>query len=346
MHVEVIDMTVLEAQQADLGGWPPERLRQMLFDMIQGRRNSDRFFALQRQGRTGTSAPLTGQEATVVGVAHALDPTIDWLVPQYREQVALARFGEEVLASHARYNRGHPTGSHYPSHVRVFPPQISLAAQIPQALGLAWGMQLRQEPGVVAVFFGDGSSSEAGNFAGVLKAPLIMVLVNNQWAISTPTSKQTAAVTFADKAHAFGIPGYRVDGNDVIAVHDAVAAARARALAGEGPTLIECFTFRMGHHTTADDPTRYVPEEQRQAWADKDPIPRFTQQLAAASLWSDQDSTEALRRADETFDRLFALAEADQPMPDAFFNHVFANPPDRLIAQRAAFNFEHSQDAR
>ena len=338
-------MTVLETHATDLGSWPPQQLRSMLIDMIQARRNSDRFFALQRQGRTGTSAPITGQEATPVGAAHALDPTIDWVVPQYREQVALARFGEGVLAAHARYNRGHPSGSHYPEGTRVFPPQISLAAQIPQALGLAWGMHLRGEPGVVAVFFGDGASSEgdfyeAGNFAGVLKAPLIMILVNNQWAISTPTSKQTAATTFADKAKAFGIPGVRVDGNDVLAMYDAVATARRRATNGDGPTLIEAFTFRMGHHTTADDPTRYVAEEERRAWADKDPIAGFTARLTAAGLWTEQDSTDALQSADETFDRLFALAEADHPQPDAFFDHVYANPPQRLLAQRHAFNEE------
>ncbi len=340
-------MTVLEIHTTDLGSWPQRQLRQMLVDMIQARRNSDRFFALQRQGRTGTSAPITGQEATVVGAAHALDPTVDWVVPQYREQVCLARFGEGVLAAHARYNRGHPTGSHYPEGIRVFPPQISLAAQIPQALGLAWGMQLQGELGVVAAFFGDGASSEgdfyeAGNFAGVLKAPLIMILVNNQWAISTPTSKQTAAPTFADKAQAFGIPGVRVDGNDVLAMHDAVTTARRRALDGDGPTLIEAFTFRMGYHTTADDPSRYMAEAERQQWADKDPIPRFTAQLTAAGLWTESDSTEALRAADETFDRLFALAEADHPRPDAFFDHVFADPPQRLLAQRHAFNQEQN----
>jgi pyruvate dehydrogenase E1 component alpha subunit len=339
----VIDMTIVESSAADLSSWPRERLRQMMFDMVQARRNSERFFALQRQGRAGTSAPITGQEATVVGAAHALDPTADWIVPQYREQVALARFGEEVLATHCLYNRGHPEGSSYPEHVRVFPAQISLAAQIPQALGLAWGMQLRKEQGVAAVFFGDGSSSEgdfyeAGNFAGVLKAPLIMILVNNQWAISTPTSKQTAAATFADKAKAFGIPGIRVDGNDVVAVHDVVAAARARALAGEGPTLIESFTFRMGFHTTADDPSRYVPEDQAREWAGRDPIARFTARLSDVGQWSEDDAIEALRRADETFDRLFAVAEANHPMPDAFFNHVYANPPQRLLDQQRDFN--------
>jgi pyruvate dehydrogenase E1 component alpha subunit len=341
-------MTVVESQSADLSSWPPERLRQMLCDMVQARRNSERFFALQRQGRIGTSAPLTGQEATVVGAAHALDPTADWIVPQYREQVALARFGEEVLATHCLYNRGHPAGSSYPDHVRVLPPQISLAAQIPQALGLAWGMQLQNQPGVVTVFFGDGSSSEgdfyeAGNFAGVLKSPLILLLVNNQWAISTPSFKQTAATTFADKAHAFGMPGIKVDGNDIIAVHDAVSAARARALAGDGPTLIEAFTYRMGFHTTADDPTRYVPEGLAQQWAERDPLPRFTDQLKAAGCWTDEDGVEALRRADETFDRLFAQAEAAHPQPDAFFDHVYANPPQRLLDQRQEFLEGRSQ---
>ncbi|HLF40024.1 MAG TPA: thiamine pyrophosphate-dependent enzyme, partial [Acidimicrobiia bacterium] len=205
-------------------GIPDAERTAMLTEMVWARVASRRFFSLQRQGRAGTYAPIDGQEAVVVGAAAALDPAWDWVLPQYREPVALGRYGPEVLERYALYQRGHPAGGHIPAPIRVFPVQISLAAQIPHALGLAWAMQRTGEPGVAAVFFGDGASSEgdfyeAANFAGVLRAPVLFLCVNNGWAISTPLPAQTAAETLAAKASAFGFPGVRVDGNDVLAVY-------------------------------------------------------------------------------------------------------------------------------
>src|SRR4051812_44050539 len=221
---------------------------------------STRLFNLQRQGRIGTMAPIDGMEAAVVGTTAALDPATDWVFPQYREPVALSRFGDEVIDTHVLYLLGHPGGGCYPPHVHVFPTQISLAAQLPHAVGFAWGHRLRGDPGVVAVFVGDGATSEgdfyaAANFAGVLRAPVVFVVVNNHWAISTPLEHQSAVAALSDKAAAAGFPGVQVDGRDPIAVCEVVAAARARAAAGEGPTLVECVTYRLGPHTTADDPT-------------------------------------------------------------------------------------------
>jgi hypothetical protein len=221
---------VLSDDGRELTGPAPEisdaDLRAMLTEMIKARICSARFFSLQRQGRAGTYAPIDGQEASVVGAAAALDPSTDWVVPQYREPVALGRYGPEVLERYALYQRGHPSGSHIPAPIRVFPIQISLAAQIPHAVGLAWAMKLKREPGVVCVFFGDGASSEgdfyeAANFAGVLRAPVVFLCVNNGWAISTPLRLQTAAESFAAKAAAFGFPGVRVDGNDALAMYAA-----------------------------------------------------------------------------------------------------------------------------
>ena len=314
----------------------------MLTHMIRARHYSRRFFALQRQGRVGTNAPIDGQEAVVVGAVAALDPTLDWVVPQYREQVAFCRYGEEIIERQCLYLRGHPAGTQYSKGTRVLFQQISLAAQIPHAVGLAWAMQYQQEQGVVVCFFGDGASSEgdfyeAANFAGVLKAPVIFMLTNNHWAISTPNSRQTAATSFADKAAAFGIPGVRVDGNDVIAMWEVTTAARARALAGHGPTLIEAETYRMSHHTTADDPTRYRPQAELDKWAERDPITRFRGQLTAQGLWSDQDHALAETEAAAIFDRAFAAAEAAPLEPDELFDHVFAEPTPRLAKQRAAF---------
>jgi pyruvate dehydrogenase E1 component alpha subunit len=317
----------------------------MLEYMVAARVYSTRIFNLQRQGRAGTNAPVDGAEAAVVGTAHALDPTTDWVLPQYREPVALSRYGNEVIRRHLFYVLGHPAGGHLPDPLKVWPPQISLAAQLPHATGLAWGMQLRGDPGVVAVFFGDGASSEgdfyeACNLAGVLAAPVLFICVNNGWAISTPVSKQTGAASFADKADAVGFPGIQVDGTDVVAVHEAARAARARAVAGGGPTLIECTTYRLGPHTTADDPTRYVPAEEIAAARLRDPIVVFRRQLEERGLWDDERQADAEGRADVTMDGFVAEGEALELEPDEFFDHVFAEPTERQQRQRATMRHE------
>jgi TPP-dependent pyruvate/acetoin dehydrogenase alpha subunit len=312
----------------------------VMAEMVKARVANGRFFSLQRQGRAGTYAPIEGQEAVVAGAAAALDPARDWVLPQYREAVALGRFGPEVMKTYALYQRGHPAGGHFPAPVRVFPIQISLAAQIPHALGLAWGMQLKGEAGVACVFFGDGASSEgdfyeAGNFAGVLGAPVLFLCVNNGWAISTPLRHQTAAATFAGKAAAFGFPGVRVDGNDALAMISVVAAARERAVTGGGPTLIEAVTFRMGPHTTADDPKRYQPPEDRAAWENRDPIVRLRRHLEDRGLWDGElhAATEAAAAAE--IDAAWDAAEATPVAPDHFFDHVYAEPTPRMVTQRA-----------
>ncbi|MPY95151.1 MAG: pyruvate dehydrogenase (acetyl-transferring) E1 component subunit alpha [Acidimicrobiia bacterium] len=314
-------------------------LTAMLEHMLSARVYSGRLFNLQRQGRVGTMAPIDGNEAAVVGAAAALDPATDWVVPQYREAVALGRYGDEIIDIHTLYLTGHPGGGHYPEHLRVFPIQISLAAQLPHAVGLAWGLQLRGEAGVVAAFFGDGASSEgdfyeAANFAGVLRAPVIFVLVNNHWAISTPVARQSAVASLADKAVAAGFPGVQVDGRDPVAVWEVVTAARARALAGEGPTLVECVTYRLGPHTTADDPTRYVPPEELEAERARDPIVTFGARLRELGLWSDAKEEEvraaALRRMDLALER----AEAATLEPTALFEHIFAELTPRQARQR------------
>ncbi len=309
--------------------------------MVEARTQAGRLWNLQRQGQVGTLAPIDGHEAVVAATAHALDPEHDWILPQYREPLALQRFGPEVLEQYMLYNIGHPDGSRLPPSVRVAPLQISLATQIPHAVGLAWGMTLQDEPGVVTVFFGDGSSSEgdfheAANLAGVLKAPVILLCVNNQWAISTPLHQQTAAETLADRAIGYGMPGVRVDGNDAAAMFDAVDEARQRALDGGGPTLIEAVVYRLGAHTTADDPTRYVPAEDLEAARRDDPIQRLTDHLTDLGRWDDEARSEvetvAMARIDEAFERAI-----NQPLaPDAVLDHCFATDTTRMARQRAA----------
>ena len=334
---------VLSDDGAELAGpapsLPDADAMAMLDEMLKARAASDRLFALQRQGRGGTHAPIHGQEAAVVGTVAALDPAWDWVLPQYREPVALGRYGPEVFERFCLYQRGHPEGGHIPAPIRVFPVQISLAAQVPHAVGLAWAMRLKGDPGVACVFFGDGASSEgdfyeAANFAGVLRSPVLFLCVNNAWAISTPLAKQTAAESFAAKAAAFGFPGVRVDGNDALAMYAVTAAARARALAGDGPTLIEAVTYRMGPHTTADDPKRYVPAEERAAWEHLDPIRRLRTHLEGRGLWDGARQAGAEASAAATIDAAWDKAEVATADPGAFFDHVYGTPTPRMERQR------------
>ncbi|MEM8922097.1 MAG: thiamine pyrophosphate-dependent enzyme [Actinomycetota bacterium] len=312
----------------------------MFTEMLGARLFSQRVFNLQRQGRAGTNAPVDGSEALIVGAAHALDPTQDWVLPQYRELVGLERFGPDVLDRYVLYSIGHPDGGHIPAPTRVWPPQISLATQVPHAVGLAWGMQVAGEQGCVLVFLGDGSTSEgdfyeACNFAGVLQAPVIVMVVNNGWAISTPISTQTRAKNFAEKSHAFGIPGVTVDGTDALAVHEVVADARSRAVAGAGPTLIEAVTYRLGPHTTADDPTRYVPADELENA--KDPIAVMRAEADRRGLWSQDWEDGVLAAADERMERAVVAAEGRPLDPAQLFDHVFDEPTPRLQRQRRSF---------
>ncbi len=318
-----------------------DQLLAVLVDMVAARTQAQRLWNLQRQGRIGTVAPIDGHEATVAATAHALDPSQDWILPQYREPLALQRYGPEVLDHYMLYNVGHPDGSRLPESVRVAPLQISLATQIPHAVGLAWGMTLQDEAGVVVVFFGDGSSSEgdfheAANLAGVLRAPVILLCMNNQWAISTPLHQQTAAASLADRAVGYGINGVTVDGNDAAAVFDAVDEARKRALAGQGPTLIEACVYRLGAHTTADDPTRYVPPEDLEAARRDDPIERLEKHLVELGLWDDEIrsavETQALSRIDEATD----AAEAHPLRAEALMDHCLSVDSPRMARQRLA----------
>ena len=319
---------------------PNDNQLQMIFeDMVIARTQAGRLWNLQRQGQIGTIAPIDGHEATIVGAVHALETESDWVLPQYREPLGLRRYGPEILDAFMLYNLGHPLGGHIPDPIKVVPSQISLAASIPHAVGLAWGMSLKSDPGVVLVFFGDGASSEgdfyeAGNLAGVLKAPVIFLCVNNQWAISTPTSLQTAADSFASKSSAFGIPGVQVDGNDPSLVFEAVSEARERAVNGKGPTLIESTVYRLGAHTTADDPTRYVPSEELSAAKKRDPLLSLQKELKKRNLWSDEKQNEVEKYALERMDEALEKAKNTPLQPSSVLDHCFETETLRLSKQR------------
>ena len=217
-----------------------------------------------------------------------------------------------------------------------------MAAQIPHAVGLAWGMKLQQQSGVALAYFGDGSSSEGDfhescNLAGVTNAPVIFLLQNNQWAISTPREVQSASADLASRAPGYGFAGVSVDGNDLFAVYQAVNEAVTRARNGDGPTLIECHTYRMWAHTTADDPSRYVNEGVEKQWAKRDPIERVQKYLAGKELWNDDKAaewdTEIASEIETGFDEAASVAPAG---PTSLYEHVFEEPTVSLQRQRRA----------
>lgn len=309
--------------------------------MLLTRAFDDKAFRMQRQGRFGTFSQVRGQEAAIAGSAMALDPGRDWVVPQYRELPALLRQGLP-LERFILYFTGNPAGGGVPEGVNCLPLNIALAAQVPHAVGLGWGLRRRGSDGVVVAYFGDGASSEgdvheAMNFAGVIKAPVVFFLSNNGWAISTPRSKQSAARSFASRAVGYGMPGVLVDGNDLLAVHEVTTRAVERARAGGGPTLIEALTYRVGPHNTADDPTRYVDDAERQEWLALDPVDRVRRYLTASGSWDESIEAGGEEENQREVDRAFAAADGfPEPHADQLFRHLYAEFPERVAAQRAA----------
>ena len=314
---------------------PAEELRRLYRAMVLGRRVDERMVRLQRQGRIGTFAPIKGQEAAQVGSAAALRPT-DWMVPSFRETAAMLLRGwpiEKLLLMFA----GYLEGGQPEEHQNDLPIAIPVATQMPHAVGLAYAAQYRGDEAIVMAFCGDGATSEgdfheAVNFAGVWHSPVVFVVQNNQWAISVPLKKQTGSRTIAQKALAYGIPGLQVDGNDVLAVYAACSEAAERARAGDGPTLIECVTYRLGVHTTADDPTKYRTAEEVAAWEKKDPLTRFTAYLKKKRLLDEGLEDEVDQEIAAAIHRFEAMGPAK---PLTMFDHVYAELPPHVQAQRA-----------
>lgn len=319
-----------------------ENTRQTLQWMLLSKQVDERAFSLQRQGRMGTYSAVRGQEASVMGSCTALDPANDWIVPQYRELPGLLRHGLRIEGCLA-YWKGNSDAGVIPDGVKVLPPQIGLAAQLPQAVGLAWGLKLQNDPGVVMTFIGDGGSSEgdfheALNLAGVMKAPIIFILQNNGWAISTPRHKQSAAEHFASRGAGYGVPSILVDGNDLFAVHQAATEAVQRAKAGEGPTLIESVTYRLSAHNTADDPTKYLDPAEKTEWEAADPIERVVNYLRTTGELSDEQLSEIDAVNSAEVDRAVeALSHIGPPDPRTLFDHVYEENPVRLERQKSAF---------
>ena len=311
--------------------------------MLRGRRFDERCVSLQRQGRMVTLAPGIGQEAATVGAAMALNQKTDWFVPQYRELAGQLWHGYPLRLAFL-WHVGHPIAFQIPEGLNMLPFQAAIAGQLPQAVGLAWGLKMKRDPGVVLAIFGDGGTSqgdfhEAANLAGVMTAPVIFLCQNNGWAISTTIQQQTASETLAQKAIAYGFPGVQCDGNDLFAVFATVRDAVRRARDGDGPTLVEALTYRLGLHTTADDPTRYEPREMHDAWVDRDPLRRMQLHLVSRGVVD----RPALDRIEEEVKEELRVAwdEAQkEPAPDPrfYFAQVDGEPSARLALQLRRFD--------
>ncbi len=316
--------------------------------LVTARAFDERALNLQRQGRIGFFAPATGQEAAQVGSALAFSDR-DWIFPAYRElAVALVRgMPMEALAGQLFGNQADPNkGRQMPNHygyrgINFVTPSSPIGTHIIHAAG--WGVAERIQGGdrVAAAYFGDGATSSNDfhtglNFAGVYRAPVIFFCQNNGWAISLPVERQTAAATLVDKAHGYGLTGVRVDGNDVLAVYQVTREAVTRARRGEGPTFIEALTYRVGPHSSSDDPTRYRSAKEVAGWRLRDPILRFRRYLEARGLWDDVQEERLWAEVREEIAAAVTAAEAAPPVPvSSLFDDVFAVPTPQLEAQRS-----------
>lgn len=319
---------------------PSDDLTRLYRTFLLARRFDERMLRLQRQGRIGTFGPIKGHEAAVLGSVYALRPA-DWMVPYYREWPAWMWRGWP-LDNLILYYAGYAEGMRVPDGLHDLPLCIPIASQIPHAVGVAYAARYKGEDSVTLVYLGDGATShgdcqEAMNFAGVFQAPVVFFVLNNQWAISVPRSRQTRARTLAQKAVAYGFPGVQVDGNDLLACYVATAEAVERARQGRGPTLVEAVTYRLSMHTTADDPTKYRSEDEVKAWEAKEPLPRFRRYLQQKGLVDERIEAALEAEVDAQIREAVERAEA-RMKPDLLeaFEHVYAARPPELEAQRQA----------
>ncbi|MBI3099013.1 MAG: thiamine pyrophosphate-dependent dehydrogenase E1 component subunit alpha [Planctomycetes bacterium] len=339
--------------------FPLDELKRLYRAMALIRAVDTRMLALQRQGRIGFYGLTTGEEAAVVGSGAALRPA-DWVFPALRQGgvallrgYSLARLTAQNIGNSADLLKGRQMPCHYSDRAVNFVSWSScIGTQIPHAVGAAYAARLLKQDTIAVAYLGDGATSSpefhvAMNFAAVWKAPVLFLCQNNQWAISVPFAAQTASVGIAEKASAYGMPGVRVDGNDVIAVYMATREAAERARRGDGPTLIEAVTFRRGGHSSSDDPSRYRDAALVGEWEKKDPIDRGRKHLESRKAWSAKDEQAMQEEFKVALDRAIAEAEsAGPPGLETLFDDVCAALPPNLVEQRAALLDEERRRGR
>lgn len=325
-----------------------EQLQELMRRMVYTRILDQRSISLNRQGRLGFYAPTAGQEASQLASQFALEKD-DFILPGYRDVPQIVWHGLPLYQAFL-WSRGHFAGGQIPEGVNVYVPQIIIGAQYVQTAGVALGLKKRGKKAVAITYTGDGGTSQGDfyegiNFAGAYKAPAIFIVQNNQFAISTPREKQTAAVTLAQKAVAAGIPGVQVDGMDPLAVYAAVREARERAVNGDGPTLIETITYRYGPHTMAgDDPTRYRTSELDNEWEKKDPLVRFRHFLQAKGLWNEEKENEVIEQAKADIKEAIKQADkAEKQKVTDLINIMFEELPQNLKEQNEIYLVKESK---
>jgi pyruvate dehydrogenase E1 component alpha subunit len=314
--------------------------------MLRARLIDDRMLALQRQGRIGFHVGFRGEEAAVIAAAAALRET-DWIFPCYRELGALLWRGfslqtylDNMFGNVEDKVHGRQMPDHFTSRaLRYASVSSPIGTQITHAVGFAWAAKLRGEDIVSAAFFGEGGTSSSDfhggmNFAGVFKVPTVFLCRNNRWAISTPADKQTASESFAGKAIAYGIKGVRCDGNDALAVYRSVQEAVTRAARGEGPTLLELMTYRLGGHSTSDDPKAYRTDDEVESFQKLDPIARLRRHLELLGAWGEREESRLGARVEQELRQAIESAEQKAPPPlETMFDDVYAERPWHLTEQ-------------
>ncbi len=306
-------------------------LKDIYYRMLLTEYLSKKAVNLVRQGKVSSFASSLGQEATQIGIGYPLKEE-DWFVPAFREHGVLTLRGvpvKDILL----YWGGSEKGNKIPEDVNCLPASVPVTSQYCHAAGLALASKIRGEKRATVVVCGDGGSSEGDwhesiNFASIHKLPVVFIVQNNQWAISTPFKLQSNTDTVAEKAAAYGIPGTRVDGNDVVAVYSVVKKAMERAKKGDGPSLVECITYRMDDHTTADDAKRYRPPEDLEVWNEKNPVKRMRLYLTANHGWSDKQNEEYIRKSKAEVDTAVDEYEKEEKesIEDIFIHHYDSMP--------------------
>jgi len=311
-----------------------ENLREIYRQMMIARKFDEKAFSLQRRGEISTYAPHKGQEAAQIGAVYAMNKE-DWLVPSFRETAAFIARGADLTKIFQRW-MGDARGQE--DLERELPVAIPVGTQNLHASGVGIAMDKQDEDNAVVSFTGDGSTSqgdfhEALNFSGVWSGHNIFIVQNNQYAISMPVEKQTNSETLAQKALAYGIDGIQVDGNDVLAVIEAMREALEKAREGE-PVLLEAVTYRLEDHTTSDDSTRYRDEEEVEKWKEHDPLERFRNYLKEKGIWDDEleeFEEEAEERIDEAAE---AAMDIEDPSFEEMFDYVYKDIPDILQEEK------------
>jgi len=302
--------------------------------------------SLQRQGRIAFCVPTEGEEAAEVGSILAMGPE-DWIFPDYRASGVMLGRGmsldlllAQLMANSQDSSKGRSMPSHWGNRaLNIVPPSSPLCTQLPHAVGVGLGAKMKGKKTCAIGYLGDGGTStndfhSAMNFAAVFKTPTVFFCRNNGYAISVPLSRQTATSSLAIKASAYAMEGVKVDGNDVLAVYSATKKAVEKARGGGGPTFIEAVTYRMGPHSTSDDPTKYRDAREVDMMRSGDPIARFRKYLSACGLWTDGDESRTRAEIIERIKAAIGRAEGiPRPGVRTIFDDVYAEQTQELKAQ-------------